>query len=106
MLTVQEKRVIIFVCFVLLCGGIARLAGVCLRPPDTAESQSVCINVNSANRQELEKIPFIGSVTAQRIIDYRRKNGPLTCLGDLKNIKGIGDKKIDAIKDSIVLSFD
>lgn len=106
MLTIQEKRVIIFVCCILLGGGIARLAGVSLRSPDTAESQRVCIHINTAGRQELEKIPFVGSVTAQRIIDYRRKNGPLTCFDDLKNIKGIGDKKIDAIKDLVILSFD
>lgn len=61
------------------------------------------INVNTASIKELQGLPGIGRVTAQRIIDYRTANGPFTATEDLLKVKGIGKSTLEKISDRIVL---
>jgi competence protein ComEA len=61
------------------------------------------VNINTATLAELDTLPKIGLVTAQRIIDYRTKNGPFKEIQDLKNISGIGDATFEALKDLITV---
>lgn len=61
------------------------------------------IDINTATLEELDKIPGIGPVTAQKIIDYREKNGPFKTIQDLKKVGRIGDKTLEKIKDKIVV---
>jgi competence protein ComEA len=61
------------------------------------------ININTASESELDSLPGIGEVTAQKIIDYRNENGKFSTIEDIKNVKGIGDNKFDDIKDSITV---
>ncbi len=51
------------------------------------------ININTAVKNELEKLPGIGPVIASRIIEYREKNNGFKNVAELKNIRGIGEKK-------------
>ncbi len=62
------------------------------------------INVNTATRQELEDLPSIGSVTAQRIIDYREVNGEFAAIEELLNVKGIGEKTLEKLKEYVTLA--
>lgn len=48
------------------------------------------ININTASADELEALPGVGQVSAQRIVEYRAANGPFTSVEDLKKVKGIG----------------
>lgn len=50
------------------------------------------ININTANRGELELLPRIGPTLAQRIIDFRTQEGPIGSLTRLQDIKGIGER--------------
>lgn len=59
------------------------------------------ININTASKQQLMRLPGIGSVLAQRIIEYREKNGPFKAIEELLNVKGIGPKIFEKIKDRI-----
>lgn len=59
------------------------------------------INISKADSAELELLPGIGPATAQKIIDYRVKNGPFKNIEEIKNVSGIGDKKFEQIKDKI-----
>lgn len=59
------------------------------------------ININKASQTELETINGIGPSTAQKILDYRNKNGKFKSIEDIKNISGIGKAKYDKIKDYI-----
>jgi comEA protein len=61
------------------------------------------ININSASLSQLDTLTGIGATYAQRIIDYRTSHGGFKKLEELKEVKGIGDKTFDKIKDSITL---
>lgn len=61
------------------------------------------ISINSAGLEQLCTVPYIGEKTAQKIIEYRDEYGPFQHIEDLTNIKGIGEKKLDKIRDYICL---
>jgi len=62
------------------------------------------ININSASRSELMDLPGIGSVLSERIVEYRRINGPFSKIEDLRNVSGIGEKRYDTVKDRITVN--
>ena len=59
------------------------------------------IDINKAGIDELDLLDGIGPSLAGRIIEYRQKYGPFTRVEDLKNVKGIGDKLFDRIKNEV-----
>jgi competence protein ComEA len=59
------------------------------------------INLNTASAQDLEALPGIGPVLAQRIVDYREANGPFATIEDIMKVHGIGPAIFEDIKDSI-----
>jgi len=61
------------------------------------------VNINTATLAELDTLPQIGPATAQRIVDYRTKNGPFKKIEDLKNVSGIGDVTFEALRDWIIV---
>ncbi len=48
------------------------------------------LNINTASAAQLEALPGIGAVLAQRIVDDRRANGPYASVDDLERVRGIG----------------
>jgi len=61
------------------------------------------ININLASAQELDQLPGIGPTLAQRIVEYRTRNGPFARIEDLNEVNGIGDKKYGDLKDLITV---
>jgi len=61
------------------------------------------IDINTAVVEELEELPDIGPVIAQRIIDYRSSNGPFTTIEEIMKVPGIGQVMFDQIKDLITV---
>ena len=59
------------------------------------------VNINTANKDELDTLPGIGEVTAEKIIEYRNKNGKFASKEEIKEVSGIGDSKYEQIKDLI-----
>ena len=65
--------------------------------------QTEIININTAEKKNLVKLPKIGIVTAERIIRFRDDYGPFKSLDDLLKVKGIGPKTLEKLKPQITL---
>ncbi|MBR3613740.1 MAG: helix-hairpin-helix domain-containing protein [Clostridia bacterium] len=61
------------------------------------------ININKADVNELCKLPGVGQSLAIRIVAYRDENGNFKTIDDLKNVSGIGEKKLESLKKYIVV---
>ena len=66
-----------------------------------AEKAGPTVNINTATSSELESLPGVGPKLAQRIIDYREKNGGFKKLEDLMNVQGIGEKNFLKLKSKL-----
>ena len=65
------------------------------------ESSEGLVNINTASLEELCTLDGIGEVIAGRIIEYREENGPFGSVDELIDVKGIGEKKLEDIRDRI-----
>lgn len=61
------------------------------------------ISLNAADAEELEELPGIGPVLAERIIQYRLQHGGFTSVEQLLEIEGIGPKKYESLKDLVTV---
>ena len=59
------------------------------------------VNINTADQQELETLPGVGEVIAQRIIAYREENGTFSAPEELLKIQGIGEKTLETLREFI-----
>ena len=60
------------------------------------------VDLNSATAEELDALPGVGPVTAQKIVDYRQAHGPYTSVDDLDAIPGIGPSRIENLRGLVV----
>jgi len=65
---------------------------------------SMPVNINTATVEELDGLPGIGAHMAQRIIEYRQKQGPFKRVEDLMGVRGIGEKNFLKLKPLITVS--
>ncbi len=56
------------------------------------------ININTATKSELTQLPGIGEAYAERIVRYRDSHGLFKTVDELRNVKGIGEKKLELIR--------
>jgi len=66
-------------------------------------TQKTLININIALKSELIQIEGIGPCLADRIIEFRESKGPFKKLSEVSSVKGIGDRKIQRMKQQICL---
>lgn len=71
--------------------------------PEPVAGEGGLVNVNTASVAELTTLKGVGEATAQKIIAEREKNGPFASIDDLKRVSGIGDKKLEALRDAVCL---
>jgi len=67
------------------------------------QQQPQRININTASANELEALPGIGKGLAQRIIEHREKYGPFRKPEHLIIVRGISDKRFQALRDLITV---
>jgi len=74
-------------------------------PPGKADTNQVekteggKVNINKADLAELQQLPGIGPAYAKRILEWRRLNGKFKTAEELLEIKGIGPKRLEKIKE-------
>jgi competence ComEA-like helix-hairpin-helix protein len=56
------------------------------------------ININTATSEELQQVPGIGPVTAEKILQTRKSYGPFKSVDDLRAIRGIGPKRLEKMR--------
>jgi competence protein ComEA len=64
----------------------------------------VALDLNTATAEDLEALPGVGPVLAQRIIEYRQSQGPFQKIDDLLSVHGIGRKKLAQLAPLITVS--
>jgi competence protein ComEA len=85
--------------------GLAALVVALSFAPAYAQSTApkAKININTAPASELESLPRVGPKVAQRIVDFRTKNGNFKKVEEIMKVQGIGEKIFEQIKDLITV---
>ncbi len=68
-----------------------------------SRSEGALVNINTATASELETLPGVGEVTAQRIIEYREANGPFERVEEIQEVSGIGPKTFAGMEEMITV---
>jgi competence protein ComEA len=89
---------------VITLGVAAQTAGAQDAPRPATAAASAPINLNSASVAQLETLPGIGRAVAERIVEYRQKNGAFKKPEDLMNVRGIGEKGFLKLKPLVTVA--
>jgi competence protein ComEA len=91
------------IALLLAAAALAAPQAFAAQRPAAPAASAEKININTASADELVGLPGIGPAYAQRIVEYREKNGPFKRLEDLLNVRGIGEKTFARIRDRLTL---
>jgi competence protein ComEA len=80
----------------------ARGPGVAAAGAGAGPSPTAPVDLNSATIEQLDALPGVGPVTAQKIIDYRQAHGPFRSVDELDAIPGIGPARIENLRGLVV----
>ncbi|WP_321493127.1 helix-hairpin-helix domain-containing protein [uncultured Desulfobacter sp.] len=69
----------------------------------SAMADSKKLNINTASKQQLTTLKYVGDALADRMIEFR-KSTPFTKIEDIMKVKGIGTKVFEANKDQICVN--
>jgi competence protein ComEA len=71
------------------------------RPESALSGPPAAISLGTATLEQLDTLPGIGPVTAQRIVDWRQAHGPFSSVDDLDAVPGIGEARIEQLRDLV-----
>ena len=98
--------------FLLIIGAELRGTGIVapVEPIGEIETDAIVetkggrrLDLNQADAAELEQLPGLGPTLARRIVRWRREHGGFSSVEELLEVEGIGESKLDAIRDSITV---
>jgi len=69
--------------------------------PGTPSTQSGPVHLNTATMEQLDALPGVGPVTAQKILDYRQQHGAFGTVDELDAIPGIGPARLAQIRELV-----
>lgn len=87
---------------VLVPGSGAAAAAVGAPAASAGSSPSAPIDLNTATAEQLDALPGVGPVTAQKIIAYRTAHGPFHAVDELEGVPGIGPAKMAQLKGLVI----
>lgn len=70
---------------------------------ETVFEEPSTVNINTATSEQLQTLPSVGPILAERIIEYRNEHGPFESVGELIKVPGIGEKKLETIWDLVTI---
>jgi competence ComEA-like helix-hairpin-helix protein len=90
--------------FAAACGTAPRSSStsVLSHPVPTKAEQASAIDINTASSQELQRLPGVGNVIAERIVAHREQYGPFRRAEHLLMVRGISDRKFRQLRAMIV----
>lgn len=91
----KSSKKVVTLCVVV---GLAMALALPVWAQDTAK-----ININMASADELAQLKGVGSKYAERIVEYREKNGPFKSVQDIMKVPGIGQKTYEENQDRITV---
>ena len=106
-----DRHIVVVVCFAFAMAGIScvrqeRRSALMNPPPslsaaNTGTTSGPRLNINTASAAELEKLPGVGKILAERIVAYREQYGPFRRAEHLMMVQGCSDHKFRALRNLI-----
>jgi competence protein ComEA len=87
----------------VLDGELIEVPGPDSTEPAGGTNDDGLISLNRATVSELESLPGVGQVLAERIVAFRDANGSFSTVEDLLDVSGIGEAKLASIRDLVTL---
>ncbi|WP_153035029.1 ComEA family DNA-binding protein [Amycolatopsis sp. YIM 10] len=72
-------------------------------PTSPGAGPEVKVDLNTASLAQLDDLPGVGEVTAQRILDWRNKHGRFTAVEQLREVEGIGETRFTRLRDQVTV---
>lgn len=77
--------------------------GAPVEPGEQGPTDDGLVSVNLATAAEIEQLPGVGPVLAERIVAHREAHGPFETVEDLLEVSGIGEAKLEALRAAVVV---
>jgi competence protein ComEA len=75
--------------------------GLAAGPGAGGDGTPARVDLNAATAEQLETLPGVGPVTAERILEWRNRNGPFSRVEQLREVNGIGERRFSTLRDLV-----